>query len=177
MNTITAFLILIFSIANNDYQNITSNSIKQQILTENIVSNNPYGFAIEIEKNSIDEAYLVIKMTLHNGSHFVSPHAKRDFSGKFNVWVEESEKLTMDKEIIEEPRSVEENDPHPFVSGLVNWVRVNTTYKYKLDIKSDEDFEISRVCKFVIEPKCTLEEIGFIISQKREVLNVKTIGC
>jgi hypothetical protein len=75
------------------------------------------------------------------------------------------------------PRSVEVIDNHPFVNGPINWVHEKTTYKYPLIVNSNEDFTVGGKIIFVIEPKCTLEEIPLFFKQKEGVLTVEFGKC
>lgn len=112
-----------------------------------------------------NKAELVISMELFDNSFFVSPNAKRDFKGKFTLDLPESEHLTYLDDIEEIPLSVEEYDEHPFVDGLVNWVREDTKYFQKVTLNTEEDFYLIGELKFVIEPKCTMEKIRLSIRQ------------
>jgi len=129
-----------------------------------------YTFQFKIEKTKNDKHNLVINIKLHNGSYFISPNATRDFSGKFYMDLGSYKDLSFNGNIIETPRTVEEYDIHPFTNGLVNWVRVNTTYTQPLNIQSENDFEVFGRVRFTIEPRCSLEEIPFAISYKNGVM-------
>ncbi len=137
-----------------------------------IIAAEPYKIDIQINEAGKNEYQLIIKMELHNGAHFVSPNAKRDFTGKFFMNLGSYEHFTFDGILVEAPRSVEEVDPHPFVGGPVNWVRENTTYTQSLKLLSNHDFEVFGKIRFTIEPRCTLEEIPFAISYKNGVAKI-----
>jgi hypothetical protein len=137
-----------------------------------IILSEPYKIDIQIKEAGKNEYRLVIKMELQNGAHFVSPNAKRDFTGKFFMDLGSYEHLAFDGTLVETPRSVEEIDPHPFVGGPVNWVRENTTYTQSLKLLSNNDFEVFGRIRFTIEPRCTLEEISFAISYKNGVAKI-----
>ncbi len=141
------------------------------------VKDKDYTLHFDIEKSKNQEHILVIAIELNNGAHFISPHAKRDFSGKFYMDLGSYTHLGFEGDIIESPRSSEEFDPHPFTGGLVNWVRINTTYKQALLLKSQDDFEVFGRLRFTIEPRCTLEEIPFGISYQNGVLKVIEPKC
>lgn len=128
-------------------------------------------------KNAKSNPQLVISIKLHNNSYFVSPYAKRDFKGKFYMDLGSYKHLNFKDDIIETPRSVEEFDSHTFVNGVVNWVRVNTTYKQSLHIKSQEDFVVFGRVRFTIEPRCTLEEIPFGLSYQNGVITLIDPKC
>ena len=132
-----------------------------------------YSIDFQIEKSDNDDYQLSISMILNNGAHYISPYAKRDFKGKFYMDLGAHTDLEFVGDIIETPRSIEEFDPHPFVNGTVNWVRVNTTYYQPLQLKSQKDFEVFGRIQFTIEPRCTFEEIPFVISFKNGEMSVK----
>jgi hypothetical protein len=134
----------------------------------------PYKINFKIEKSE-DNGYSLITAVelIEEGSHFVSPFSTGNSTGKFNISIEDNPNLTMASIFTETPRTVEEFDPHPFVNGYVNWVKENTTYRHQLSISTKEDFEVTGLLRFVIEPRCTLEEINFTISYHDGELHIK----
>ena len=132
-----------------------------------------YDVNFQIEQTKDEVQHLVVDMILHNGSHFVSPHSSNRYKGRFDISIEENTHLVLDSIFIETPLSVEEFNLHPFISGLVNLVRVNTSYQHRLEIKSKDDFEVSGMVTFTIEPLCTLEKVRFVISHHAGKLEVK----
>ena len=135
-----------------------------------------YTLHFEID-NSESKPSLIISILLHNDSYFVSPHAKRDFKGKFYMDLGNYSNLDFDSEIIETPQSVEEIDSHPYVNGTVNWVRKNTIYKQPLNIKTQEDFTVFGRVQFTIEPRCTLEVMPFGISYENGKMRLIDPKC
>ena len=107
----------------------------------------------------------------------MSPHSTRDFTGRFTIELADYDNLTLGDDFIETPRSKEVIDPHQFVNGPVNWVQEDTRYDYHLTLKSQEDFEVGGKIIFTIEPKCTLEEIPFLIKYKSGVLTIEKWMC
>jgi hypothetical protein len=181
---ITLLIVLFISIGcTSDKKKITAaletEKIKETKISKDFttIKDTEYTLHFEIENTNIQKPILVISIELHNGSYFVSPHAKRDFKGKFYMDLGSYTHLDFEGDIIETPRSVEEIDEHPFVNGTINWVRENTTYKQQLNIKSEEDFEVYGRVRFTIEPRCTLEEIPFIISYKNGVITFIEPKC
>lgn len=140
---------------------------------------NPYHVSFALEEREGEEPLLVIGMELAMGSYYVSPFAKRDFSGKFSIHLRETEVMSLADGLQEIPRSTEIFDPHPFVNGLVNWVRVNTVYKQPLKIEAEGDFDVVGRVQFVIEPKCTMEKVNFRITRTDGVMKVQKMmeGC
>lgn len=136
-----------------------------------------YTTIIRVDKQINDEYVLSIQMNLKNGSFFVSPTAKGNFSGKFTIVLPETDQLQLSGIILETPLSKEEFDPHPFVNGPVNWVRENTNYKQTIKVSSKKDFEVMGYLQFTIEPRCTLEKVPFILSYVNGKLSVRVDGC
>ena len=136
-------------------------------------------YELKFEINEIENAVyeLVLSMDLRNDSYYVSPNSKGDFTGIFTIIINDNEKLKKIAKPIETPLSNEEYDPHPFVNGFVNWVKETTTYKQQIQRKSDEDFEVSGIIQFTIEPKCTLEKVPFFIKYKNGELIVEVARC
>ncbi|CAM1343348.1 hypothetical protein [Tenacibaculum amylolyticum] len=142
------------------------------------LSYNPYDIAIKMDREKKNIYSLDIQMLLRDGSFFVSPNSERDFKGKFRIDIEENNAIESVSELIETPLSQEVFDPHPFVNGYVNWVKVNTNYKQFFLRTSDKDFKVGGVVRFVIEPRCTLEEIPFIITyEKGKMWIMQNDGC
>ncbi|WP_397362754.1 hypothetical protein [Olleya sp. R77988] len=137
------------------------------------IPNNPYQIKLNLNKLKNANYDLEIIMKLNDSAHFVSPNAKRDFSGKFSVFYEDNEVINKLGILKENPLSKEEIDDHPFVRGTVNWVNVNTTYTQQIQVKTKENFQVLGHIQFTIEPRCTLEKIPFIIKNKNGDLTFK----
>ena len=137
----------------------------------------PYELKLDIHQLKNFTYDLEIMMLLNHDSYFISPNAKREFKGKFTFFVDANNSFTLKNKLIETPLSKEEYDSHPFVNGLVNWVRVNTSYKQKLLITTSEDFEVRGFIQFTIEPRCTLEKIPVIITYKNGVVKFEINNC
>ncbi len=120
--------------------------------------NHEYDLKLSIEDAGNNQYRLVSVIDFHNGAFTASPLSNNDFKGLFNIALKENDKVTMDDAFEEIPRSVEEID---WFGNFVNWVRELTTYKRTLNIKSQEDFKVSGMVSFTIEPTCTFEEIPF----------------
>lgn len=133
-----------------------------------------YTSIIRVDKQNDDEYVLSIQMILKKDSYFVSPNAKRDFSGKFTIVLTEPEKLITKGTVSELPLSKEENDKR---EGLVNFVRTNTNYQQTLKVLSKENFEVPAHIQFTIEPRCTMEKVFFILSYVDGKLSVRMDGC
>jgi hypothetical protein len=139
--------------------------------------NDSYDIEYEIEESTEGQFNLAVTVTPKGGSFFVSPHSTQSFKGYFRVETAENEQLILGEDFEEIPRSVEVIDNHHFVNGPVNWVHEKTTYKYPLIINSNEDFTVGGKIIFVIEPKCTLEEITLFFKQTNGKLTVEFGKC
>ncbi len=133
-----------------------------------------YTSTIRVDKRHKDEYVLSVQMNLKQNAYFVSPNAKRDFSGKFTLVLANPDKIVTTGAITEAPSSEEEFDKG---EGLVNFVRKNTHYKQTLKVLSNENFEVMGHIQFTIEPRCTLEKIPFILSNENGQLSLKMDGC
>jgi len=142
-----------------------------------IAKEHPYDLQFTVEKIDATHYQLNTSMKLFGGSFYVSPHSIQDFKGKFSVEFADQNSVVIGDEFKEIPRSIEEIDQHQFVNGPVNWVNVDTKYEHTLTITSKEDFDVGGKYRFTIEPKCTLEEIPFMIKYRSGVLIIEKWGC
>ncbi len=138
---------------------------------------NPYELSFTIEKGNKKQYTLVAMMELFGGSFYVSPFSTTGFKGRFTIDLQENDHVMLGENFTETPRSKAEIDPHPYVNGLVNWVSVDTKYEYPLTILSEDDFEVRGKFVFTIEPKCTLEQVPFIIKYESGVLRIEKWLC
>ena len=146
-------------------------------IDKKIALDQPYEIAYSVEKRSDGQFVMITNMKLFGGSFYVSPHSTTDFTGKFRIEVAPNKGLSIEDDFIETPRSEEVIDPHRFVNGPVNWVSENTKYEYPLKVSSKEDFDIGGKIIFVIEPKCTLEEIPVMFKYRSGVLTIEPWKC
>ncbi len=142
-----------------------------------IAKNNPYKVDFKVEQTDDGQYKLMTLIEVYGGSFYVSPHSTRDFKGKFRVEIAPNKNLLLGNEFVETPRSKEVIDPHQFVNGPVNWVSENTRYDHPLILNTKEDFQIGGKIVFVIEPKCTLEEIPLMFKYKDGILTVEPWEC
>lgn len=176
MNKSIIILIVLLSIG------CTKNNQNDKVVTETAQTDtaktatinkmdNPYALALKTDTTDKGEQRLIVSIDLYDKSYFVSPHSNGNFLGRFNLSLGETKHLTMKDSIIEFPKSLETYDP--WSDGKVNFVKRNTTYTQKLIINSQKDFEVTGLIKFVIEPRCTMEKVKFVISQRSGVLSVE----
>ncbi len=139
---------------------------------------NPYELTMKTFKIDHRKHSFEIDIKLHQGAFFVSPKSKGDFKGKFSVIFTKNTHIKLENGIKETPISKEVFDAHPYVNGYVNWVKEHTTYHKNYTIQTpEENFTVAGVIKFVIEPRCTLEEIPFILVHEHGELRIMRDGC
>ena len=133
----------------------------------------PYDLEVSLEKAGGNRYTLTTMMKLHGGSFYISPFSTGDFKGKFHLEVANQGHVVLDDEFTEAPRSKEEIDLHQFVNGPVNWVSVDTKYEHSFTVTSREDFDVGGKYIFTIEPKCTLEQVPFMLKYRAGVLTIE----
>ncbi len=165
MNKLILFALLLFTTSNNYNLNKIENTGVSIVESE-------YTTHIYIERTWNNQVNLVVKLELKNDSHFISPYEPGDAKGKFYMDLGSYKDINFEGKIIESPRAIKKYGPNAFENEKAFWVTEDTTYKQPLNIISDNDFEVFGRIKFVIEPKCTLEEIPFSIVSENGVLKV-----
>lgn len=137
----------------------------------------PYDVEFNIETAEDGDFRLITSMSLHGGSFFVSPTTDTGFKGKFRVEIAPNDNLIIGSDFTESPPTTTVIDPHRFVQDPVNWVTKDTKYVYPLILNTKEDFSIGGKLIFVIEPKCTLEEVPIMFKYINGVLTVGPWKC
>ena len=137
----------------------------------------PYTLEYKIDKKDDTIFELVLNMDLNGNAHFVSPNSKIAYKGRFTLDINTDENIELVGNLIENPLSKEEIDNHPFVRGPINWVRVDTNYKQKLKVNTEEDFFVIGFIQFTIEPRCTLERIPIKLEYKNGKMIVEKFEC
>lgn len=137
----------------------------------------PYTIHFGITETHTGHALLYIDLKLAEGSYYVSPHSSDHFSGRFAVSFENDNELELSGSFKETPRSFEMYDPQPFVKAKVNWVNEDTSYEYPVQINAKGDFETVGIVRFTIEPRCTFEQIPFVIKRKGGKLTIDRNAC
>ncbi len=131
----------------------------------------PYEMEFDLKHNDALYAQLQIKIKPKPGTYFISPNSPGDYKGKMK-WSIEGYHIGIENDLlVESPFCPEEIDP--FTSMPAKIVRTNTTYTQGLSIKTQEDFVIQGFVHFVIEPNCTMEHVGFILTQKDGRMSVR----
>lgn len=137
---------------------------------------NPYELKLETHKLSEGIYDLEMKMYLYHDAFYASPNEKKDLKGKFTFVIANNDFFTLENNLIETPLSAEKHDYYSSDYGP-KWIRENTSYKQKLEITSEEDFEVRGHIQFTIEPRCTLEKIPVFIKYEKGVMKFEIDGC
>ncbi len=160
-------LLSIACIANNNPPDINNKVVKKD--TSNIIDP-PFGITLQIEKIENDQYNLIVDIELKNKSYIISPFSKDEVYGHFNISIEGNSKLTPIESLLETPKAVEEFDP--ILNEPVKFVRVNTTYKQKVKLLEKDNFEMSGLIWFVLEPSCIPYDVNFVISNRSGVMKI-----
>ncbi len=140
-----------------------SNSLKApEKLSDSLNPDDPYFLNLEVQESEGGDYKLVAALELDSGCYFVSPYSKDSYKGFFQIILKDNPFVQLDGNFVEFPLT--KAKPDKWQGGLSHFVEENTSYTHKLAVNSTEDFKITGFVQFVIEPKCTLEEIPFSIS-------------
>jgi hypothetical protein len=145
----------------------------QTDLNQTTTTEEPYELSLQVKKLKNNTYNLTVIMELGEGAHYVSPNSKGDYKGKFVMLLEENTKLTMSGKFTEYPTAKESIDP--WRGDPVNFVTENTTHTQQFTITDTNDFEVSGLIQFTIEPRCTLEKVTFTISNRNGKLEIKKV--
>lgn len=129
----------------------------------------PYRLEIKLEQID-DNPIIEISIDLDSGCYITSPFAK-GMKGRFIVSLDDNQHLILSDEIIVTPKSIEKDvwwNDNP-----VKLIEVNTNFQQKIKLLSKDDFEVSGIIQFVIEPKCTMEKKEFVISNRKGKMEIK----
>ena len=171
MSQLLTFLFVITIIScNSTYPSSTSKNSKIKIRASKIVEK-PFDISLKLDQTKSDSITLVIELKLKNGSFIISPFSKDSIYGNLNISFTESSQLLPSNSILEIPKSIKEFDP--IIDEQVNFVRENTTYKKDLRILTKNDFEVTGLIDFVLEPICIPYDVKFVISQKTGKVEIK----
>ncbi len=187
MKQFITFVLLVISSSctNSQEQKVTTQEplmVKnsQPITVKNIqlknsytVKHKDYTLNFKVEKVAAKNAFLVMEIKLYNNSYYVSPHDTRGMKGKLMMDFGSYKDIEFSGKIIANPPfapnkviapRTENNAPK--YNEMKGAIKEDVTYKQPLIIKANGDFEVFGRVKFVIEPRCTLEEIPLKIIYK-----------
>ena len=162
-------------VENNSSQITKSEPSKQVVYGPNLPAN-PYELKLDVHKLSDGIYNLEIKMFLFNDAYYASPNEKRDLKGKFTFVLNNNTSFRLTDNLIETPLSPEIR-AYDSTDYVPNWVRENTSYKQKIEITTEKEFEVRGYIQFTIEPRCTLEKIPVFIKYEKGNLKFEIDGC
>ena len=129
----------------------------------------PFNITLEIEIIE-GEHYLVAAMELDSNSYIISPFSQDSVYSHFDISINKRDKIILDNTLLEVPNSIKEYDP--ILEEEVNFVRVNTIYKQKLQLIYKGDFQVEGMIEFLLEPSCIPYDVEFAISYQSGKLRV-----
>lgn len=132
---------------------------------------NPYRLNLQLRAMKDKRYELMATVELDSACYFVSPYSSDTYKGYFKLNLNENEWLHLDSNFVESPRSVAKLDR--WQGGMSHFVEETTSYSYSFTVNSKDDFKVLGLVQFVIEPKCTLEEIPFSITMKEGELSIQ----
>ncbi|WP_298417782.1 hypothetical protein [uncultured Kordia sp.] len=168
MNKFITLVAVVLSMGYNSNNNTLQTEIPLQ--KEISIKEDPYSLKLQIEKLKSNTYNFVITIELNNNAHYVSPNSKGDYKGRLSFSIEDDTKFYSNGNLIENPLSTESIDS--FNGGKVNLVTKNTTYTQQFTLSDTSDFEVAGLIKFVIEPRCTMENIPFKIVNRAGTLEI-----
>ncbi|MFK8005858.1 MAG: M56 family metallopeptidase [Saprospiraceae bacterium] len=157
----------------------------QEVLKKQVVKTG-IGDVFKTDLNSIKESFDVLfqvdqlnemeynlstTIILNKESYIISPFSKDTTYGHFYFTLPNNEHFVSDNQLLETPNSVEEFDP--ILEAPVKFVRVNTTYQRKIKLTGQDDFEVTGIVEFLLEPICIPYDVQFKISYKNGKMNVE----
>ncbi|WP_298515043.1 hypothetical protein [uncultured Kordia sp.] len=164
MNTLIPCIIMLF------HMNFTT-YFEQFSREEIFQKKEPYDLQLHVKHLKDNTYHLIVTMELAEKTHYVSPHSKGDYIGRFYIDVEENTQLKAKGTLLENPTPKETSDP--WTGNPVSFVRENTSYQQQFIVTDTNDFTINGVIGFVIEPRCTMENVKFSIVNKSGKLSIQ----
>ena len=176
---ITLFIAFLALNVNSEMPNDYSTSFIPIDIADNeslIVTDPLYNLKIEVEKTD-DNFNLVFSVDLKKASYYVSPNTKEDYKGKFYMDFGSYKDVSFNGKLHEKKLEKSPNRPFPKDKDSENNVFGNAIFTQKLTLKNTADFFVYGRIKFVIEPRCTMEIIPFMITFKDGEMIVTEAKC
>ncbi len=146
-------------------QNLVEDSTPQDVSE---VEELTFELIMDLEKLETNNYNLLATMKLDEGAYYASPYSNNSFSGLFNIEIDQNENVTIGDTLIESPFPPEVDDQ--FSTEKVRWVNEDTNYEQLLTVNSQDNFEVTGVVSFVVEPVCNRYEVAFnILGQSGEL--------
>ncbi len=166
-------IIFLFLIAGTAFAQDKSLAISTlpEIIKHNPCSPDPYRIDLQLTTTSQKHYQIQVAVDIDEGTWFASPYSAHRYKGYFRVDLPENEFVQLTGSFEETPPSTVHYDKWDNQMGHI--VTVDTKYTYDIATNSKEDFKILGVVRFVIEPKCTLEEVPFSISRESGKMSIQ----
>ncbi|MEE9348676.1 MAG: hypothetical protein V3U80_01360 [Flavobacteriaceae bacterium] len=160
-----------------EYLNDSSQQINIKENNALIITDSLYNLKIEVKKTEDNIFNLVISVDLKNGGYYVSPNTKKDYKGKFYTDFGSYKDVSFKGELQENKLEKSTTDPFPNVEDPENNVFENAIFTQELNLKTTDEFFVMGRIQFVIEPRCTMEQIPFMITFKNGKMIVTEAKC
>lgn len=170
MNKIITFSLLLLSIA---CTTPTQQSNSTAIAVNNdakVVTEKGFDLTLQLEEAENGDYYLSAALELDKGSYVISPFSEDTTYGHFGIDIADNHHVIADEPVLEIPASVDEFDD--FLERRVKFVRVNTTYKQKVKVVTEDDFDIPGMIFLLVEPQCVPYEVEFTLSNRSGKMSV-----
>lgn len=131
----------------------------------------PFDIDVQIDKRGNDQYDLIVTIELENGNYVISPYSEDETYGHFEISLAETSNFILLDQLLEVPNSVEEYDP--VLKRQVKFVRETTSYTQRIRLASQDNFVVSGLIEFVLEPSCVPYDVEFVITYHSEAMNVK----
>lgn len=135
---------------------------KSNELAKTNVANDPIGsfeVSFQIDKLAKDQYNLAVALDLDGGAYVISPYSKDDTYLPFSISIPENEYFVANNKLIEKPIAVEEFDS--ILKTPVKFIREDTSFEQSIRLVGQEDFEVSGLISFLLEPTCIPYDVAF----------------
>lgn len=130
-----------------------------------------FDIILQIDKITDEHYRLSATIELDSGTYIISPFSRDGFYSYFDMVISDNSALITQGDLSETPVSVEEYDD--IIDLPVRLVRETTTYTQKLKVVSKDDFEVSGLVEFLLEPSCVPYDVEFTITSRSGKLDVQ----
>jgi len=136
----------------------------------------PEGFSIDLQVRQLEKSKLELVSTLDlkKGAYIISPFSQDEFYLNYTCSLEENSILRASSKMIEFPASSLEMDT--IIETEVRFVRNTTRFSQEYYYEAKEDFVVSGLIEFLVEPSCIPWDITFDIERKDGVLSIENIN-
>lgn len=162
MNKLIVSILLLSLFGCTERNPPTTQSPKIVQVEEVALVDSSFDILFHTEKIDQERFRLATTIELSDSSYVISPYSQDDVYGHINISLRDHRNLIVGESLQEIPNSVEEYDP--ILEEPVRFVRETTTYQQALQIVKNEDFDLSGLVSFVLEPSCVPYEVKFLLS-------------